>query len=236
MNKSTNKVPPSNKGKNVTYAEHVASSSLQTSIHAPSKHTAAIIPVKLLLSQLNSTTDKGNTSYPVVDQAARDVIIKITKDLNEALHQLATVKTEFAQMKNRFDSIDNKLDHIVSFCNISASSSSTQNRPVLVNISVNPIIKSPTPIFQRNTFDSPVQRNIKLSHLNTQRSTQRLLATTPTQTLQQQSAVSSNNSNTVNCNEFASAMEKVDQLHNNFNTIPAQLANITTFLGGNNTQ
>ena len=97
-------------------------------------------------SQLNPTTDKGNTSYPVVDQAARDAIIKITKDLNEALHQLATVKTEFAQMKNRFDSIDSKLDHIVSCCNISANSSSTPNRPTLVNAPANPITKSPTPI------------------------------------------------------------------------------------------
>src|SRR5439155_26096393 len=120
--------PLLNKRKNVTYAKYVTSPSLQTSIHAPSKHIAATIPVKLPLTQLNLTTDKGNTSYPVVDQVARDAIIKITKDLNEALHQLATVKTEFAQMKNRFDSIDSNLDHIVSCCNISANSSSAPKR------------------------------------------------------------------------------------------------------------
>jgi hypothetical protein len=45
-----------------------------------------------------------------------------------------------------------------------------------------------------------------------------------------------NNSNTVDRNEFASAMGKVDQLHNNFNTISAQLAGITKFLGDTNTQ
>ena len=123
---------------------------------------------------------------------------------------MATVKTEFAQMKNRFDSIDSKLDHIVLCCNISANSSSALNRPTLVNAPANPVIKPLTPILQHNAFESPVQRNIELSHLNTQRSTQRLHTITPTQTSQQQPAVSNNNSNTVNCNEFASAMGKVD--------------------------
>ena len=82
----------------------------------------------------------------MVNQIARDAITKITKDLNEALHQLATVKTKFAQMKNRFDSIDNKLDKIVSFCSISANLHSAPSLPTAVNIPTNPIVKSSTPI------------------------------------------------------------------------------------------
>ena len=92
----------------------------------------------------------------MVDQTARDVITKITKDLNEALHQLATVKTKFAQMKNRFDSIDNKLDKIVSFSSISASSHLAPSLPTAVNIHTNPIVKFATPISQHNTPEIPV--------------------------------------------------------------------------------
>ena len=151
LNASPNESSLSSNRKSVTYAEHVTSLSLQISIYASFKHTTVTKPVTLSSTQSNSTTDKGNNqaasaSHPVVDQATRDTIIKITKDLNEALHQLATVKTEFAQMKNRFDSIDSKLDHIVSCCNISANSSSAPNRPTLVNAPANPITKSLTPI------------------------------------------------------------------------------------------
>ena len=85
-----------------------------------------------------------------------NAITKITKDLNEALYQLATVKTEFAQMKNRFDSIDNKLDKIVSFCNISANSHSAPSIPVSVNIPTNPVVKFSTPISQHNIPEIPV--------------------------------------------------------------------------------
>ena len=66
-NTGPNESLPSSNRKSVTYAEHVASPSLQTSIHAPFKHTTATKPVKLPSTQLNLTTDKGNTSYPVVN-------------------------------------------------------------------------------------------------------------------------------------------------------------------------
>src|SRR3954452_9594078 len=90
----------SNNTKNVTYADQVASLSLQTSIHASHKYTSAAQTALSLPRQSTSVQDKGKSrvttdSYSVVDQIARDAIIKITKDLNEALHQLATVKSEF---------------------------------------------------------------------------------------------------------------------------------------------
>jgi len=47
---------------------------------------------------------------------------------------------------------------------------------------------------------------------------------------------SHNNNNAINRNEFASAMGKVNQLQNNFGNTPAQLATLTKFLSGANTQ
>src|SRR3954447_1556851 len=150
--------------KNVTYADQIASPSLQTSIHAPHKYTSAAQPVVSPPRQSTSVQDKGkgriNTdSYPVVDQVARDAIMKITKDLNEALHQLATVKSEFARMKSRFDSIDNKLDTIVSLCNTSTTSQLISSRPNSTNIPVNPIAKLTALLPHHNALVSPVQRN-----------------------------------------------------------------------------
>ena len=46
LNTGSNKLLPSSNGKSVTYAEHVASPSLQTSIHAPHKYTTTK-PVRL---------------------------------------------------------------------------------------------------------------------------------------------------------------------------------------------
>src|SRR3954471_16299419 len=72
-----------NNTKNVTYADQVTSPSLQTSIHAPHKYTSAAQSALSPLRQSTSVQDKGkgqvNTdSYSVVDQVARDAIIKIT--------------------------------------------------------------------------------------------------------------------------------------------------------------
>src|SRR4051794_9192700 len=90
-NMNHNESLTSNNTKNVTYADQVASPSLQTSIHAPHKYTSAARSALSPPKQSTSIQDKGkgqvnNDSYPVVDQVARDAIIKITKDLNEALH------------------------------------------------------------------------------------------------------------------------------------------------------
>src|SRR4051794_17161239 len=236
-----NELLTSNNTKNVTYADQVASPSLQTSIHAPHKYTSAAQSVVSPLRQFTSVQDKGkgwvNTdSYSVVDQVARDAIIKITKDLNEALHQLATVKSEFARMKSRFDSIDDKLDTIVSLCNTSTTSQLNSSRPIAVNIPVNTIAKPTASLPHHNTPVNSIKKNIGRPNFNTQR-VQTLPIVAPVQILHpHQPSINNINSNTVDCIEFASAMGKVDQLHNNFNTITAQLANITKFLGGNNTQ
>src|SRR3954449_11065282 len=139
-------------------------------------------------------------------------------------------------MKSRFDSIDKKLDTIVSFCNTSTISHSISSRPISVNVPVNSIAKPTALLSYHNAPVSPVQRNIGRPNPNTQR-VQSLPIVAPVQTLQpHQSSINNVNFNTVNRNEFASAMGKVDQLHNNFNIITAQLASITKFLGGNNTQ
>src|SRR3954453_20286374 len=104
-NKDDNGTTMSPNKKKVTYAEQAASPSLQSSIHAPPNSiTQATIPK--LPPQSGSSTqnkDKGKaniTNHLVVDQVARDAIIKVTKDLNAALQQLAVVQSEFAQMKN----------------------------------------------------------------------------------------------------------------------------------------
>src|SRR3954452_4204553 len=90
-NAGPNELLLSNNTKSVIYAEHIASLFLQTSIHAPSKHTKTVKSATLLLQQLTSTQDKGKGQtdiafHSVIDQVARDAIIKITKDLNKALH------------------------------------------------------------------------------------------------------------------------------------------------------
>src|SRR2546423_13722829 len=54
-NADPNESSPSSNRKSVTYAEHIASLSLQTSIHTPSKHTTATKPVTLPSTQLNLT-------------------------------------------------------------------------------------------------------------------------------------------------------------------------------------
>src|SRR4051812_40313223 len=240
-NMNHNESLTSNNTKNVTYADQVASPSLQTSIHAPHKYASAaqsvLTPPRQSTSVQNKGKDQVNTdSYPVIDQVARDAIIKITKDLNEALHQLATVKSEFARMKSRFDFIDAKLDTIVSLCNTSTTSQLNPSTSIAANIPVNTITKPTASLPHHNTPVNPIQRNIGRPNFNTQR-VQTLLIVAPVQTLQlHQPSINNINSNTVDRNEFASAMGKVDQLHNNFNTITAQLASITKFLGGNNTQ
>src|SRR4051794_18316407 len=139
-------------------------------------------------------------------------------------------------MKSHFDSIDNKLDTIVSLCNTSTTSQLDPSRSIAANIPVNTIAKPTASLSHHNTPVNPIQRNIRRPNFNTQR-VQTLPIVAPVQTLQpHQSSINNINSNTIDRNEFASAMRKVDQLHNNFNTITAQLANITKFLGGNNTQ
>src|SRR3954451_17439436 len=113
-------------------------------------------------------------------------------------------------MKSHFNSIDNKLDTIVSLCNISTSSHSVLNKLTPVNIPVNPVTKPPTLLPHYNIPESPVQKNTRHSNSNTQK-VQRPLIATHTQTLPSyQPSINYNNSNAINCNEFASAMGKVN--------------------------
>jgi len=140
-------------------------------------------------------------------------------------------------MKNRFDSIDNKLDKIVSFYNISANSHTAPTRPVPVNIPTNPLNISlihRTNVLHSSTVNSPSQINTGCSNPFPKSIQQRTPLTSSTSsTLQQQQQ----ESNTVDRTEFASAMGQVNQLHNKFGNLSSQLAQITKFLSGSaNTQ
>ncbi|HVH96135.1 MAG TPA: hypothetical protein VM682_04260, partial [Bacillus sp. (in: firmicutes)] len=215
--------------KTVTYAEQAASPSLQSSIHAPTSSTSSTKSSNSLSQIPTPTQDKGkgradNTNQSIVDQTARDAIAKVAKDLNAALQQLAKVQSEFTQMKNRFDSIDNKLDKIVSFCNITTNTQTAPTGPIPVNIPTNPIN---TPQTHRNILPRPTMQNPFPQ--NTQRQSTPVPPQRPTN-------VPNNESNTVDRKEFASAMGQMNQLQNNFGNISAQLAQITKFLNGTNTQ
>src|SRR3954447_2241644 len=163
-NKDNNKDDqPSPNKKTVTYAEQAASPSLQSSIHAPTSSTSSTKSSNLLSQIPTPTQDKGkgkgradNTNQSIIDQTARDAIAKVAKDLNAALQQLAKVQSEFTQMKNRFDSIDNKLDKIVSFCNITTNTQTAPTGPIPVNIPTNPIN---TPQTHRNILPRPTMQN-----------------------------------------------------------------------------
>src|SRR4051794_30818507 len=226
-NNKDNQLSPNKK--TVTYAEQAASPSLQSSIHAPTSSTSSTKSSNLLSQIPTPTQDKGkgradNTNQLIVDQTARDAIAKVAKDLNAALQQLAKVQSEFTQMKNRFDSIDNKLDKIVSFCNITTNTQTAPTGPIPVNIPTNPIN---TPQTHRNILPRPTMQNPFPQ--NTQRQSTPVPPQRPTN-------VPYNESNTVDRKEFASAMGQMNQLQNNFGNISAQLAQITKFLNGANTQ
>jgi hypothetical protein len=230
-------IPP----KKVTYAEQTASS-LHSSIHAPNAPLAPPITSPSSPSQSSSSTPstpssvKGKSVAPVpqaVDATAREAIRKLTDDVNKALKQLAIVQSEFTQMKNRFDSIDNKLDKIVSFCNLSADPQNAMNAPIPVNLPTNPLL-SPSPISSNRPFG--YNSSTHSNQTSQQAPTRRPQYQNPNFNglPRHTSQISAPSDNAVNRLEFSSAMGKVDQLAVNFNSITGQLAALTKALGGAN--
>ena len=148
--------------------------------------------------------------------------------------QLAIVQSEFTQMKNQFNSIDNKLDKIVSFCNLSADPQNAMNAPIPVNLPTNPLL-SPSPVSSNRSFGYNSS-----THSNNQTSQQTSIRQPQYQgpnfngLPRHTSQISAPSDNAVNRLELSSAMGKVNQLAVNFNSITGQLAALTKALGGAN--
>lgn len=209
--------------KKVTYAEQViASESLNNAPNSSSfssKHHSPPNNISPLSSSSNPTKGKAvERAPPIIDQVARDLIKKLTADVTTVVNKLAAVQSEFKQMQNRLDSIDNKLDKIISYCTITTDPAQAPSAPVPVNINTNPLLTTPPrrtspPGFER-TFDQPPYF-------------------TPSPTIQAPDASTSSN-NAISQHEFSSAMGRVEQLGGDVSTITSQLTALTKLLGGDN--
>jgi hypothetical protein len=130
-------------------------------------------------------------------------------------------------MQSRLDSIDNKLDKLVSFCTISADPSTAPGPPIPVQLPTQsprahaPIISSGLP----SGFPPRFSTNLPL--------------TTPinSQPSFPNNSYSVSSSGQINPIEFSSAMGRVDQLASSFESLTSQIAALSNRSGlgnGNN--
>ena len=130
-------------------------------------------------------------------------------------------------MQSRLDSIDNKLDKLVSFCTISADPSNAPSPPIPVQLPTqSPRAQAPVaPSGLSSGFPPRFGTNLPL------------ITPTNSQLSFPNNSYSVSSSGQINSLEFSSAMGRVDQLASSFESLTSQIAALSNRSGlgnGNN--